>query len=92
MDKLINFKSDNINKLTIYLGSKKGSSYGIEHNIDKIDYKLLRPQTPIKNLYLTGQDITMNGVAGAMGAGILTSYVLSEYNIIDYLKKKPLFI
>ena len=62
-----------------YIGSENGASYGIEHNMDKLDYRVLRPKTIIKNLYLTGQDITMNGVAGAVGSGILTSYSIMNF-------------
>ena len=45
-----------------YLNSKDGCSYGLEHNTDRAsDYVTLRPETPIKGLYLTGQDITSAG-------------------------------
>jgi all-trans-retinol 13,14-reductase len=37
----------------------------------------LRPRTPIKNLYLTGQDIVTCGIGGALMSGLLTAAAIS---------------
>ena len=39
----------------------RGEMYGIEHGPNRFKEKWLKPKTPIKNLYLTGQDITTVG-------------------------------
>ena len=42
----------------------------------------IRPKTPIKNLYLTGQDIRTLGFTGALMSGVLTASVMEEYDTI----------
>ena len=68
-----------------YLNSPHGESYGLQMNkyrsTNAID---LRPETPIKNLYLTGQDICTLGFTGALMSGVLTSNVMEGFdNIYD---------
>jgi len=68
-----------------YLNSEKGSSYGMAATVNrfKIDNATYHPKTPIKNLYLTGQDMCSIGVSGAItGAGFTVSHVLG-YNTFD---------
>ena len=68
-----------------YIGSSNGESYGMDIN----SYRFLKgwdlkPRTPIKNLYLTGQDICTLGFTGAMMSGVLTANVMMGYdNPID---------
>lgn len=43
---------------THYIGAPKGEIYGADHGIARFNPELhatVRPQTPLKNLYLTGQ-------------------------------------
>jgi all-trans-retinol 13,14-reductase len=49
-----------------------GEIYGLEQTPERFEQKWLRPQTPIKGLYLTGADICSAGVAGALFGGVLT--------------------
>ena len=70
-----------------YIGSANGESYGMDIN----SYRFLngwdlKPRTPIKNLYLTGQDICTLGFTGAMMSGVLTANVMMGYdNPIDII-------
>jgi all-trans-retinol 13,14-reductase len=50
---------------------ENGEIYGLAHTPDRFKLPFLRPKTKIKGLKLTGQDITLVGVAGAMLSGIL---------------------
>ena len=70
-----------------YIGSTKGEVYGADMSPSRFQKDdLLRPQTEIEGLYLTGQDITTLGFTGAMMAGILTtSEILGYGNIIDII-------
>lgn len=61
----------------------KGEIYGIDHTPDRFRQKWLRPQTPIKNFYLTGQDICTAGVGGALFGGVLTAASITRRNLVS---------
>ncbi|MBI1321235.1 MAG: NAD(P)-binding protein [Candidatus Hydrogenedens sp.] len=65
-----------------------GEIYGLEHTPERFRQRWLRPRTPIKGLYLTGQDICTAGVAGAMFSGLLTSSVLLGKNMISVIHQR----
>ncbi len=65
-----------------FVNYDQGEIYGIDHTPERFRQKFLRPRTPIKNFYLTGQDIVTAGVAGALFAGVLTASVITKKNII----------
>jgi all-trans-retinol 13,14-reductase len=75
-----------------YLGCLDGEGYGL----DTTDYRYsvaheLRPETPIKNLYLSGQDICTLGFTGALMGGILTAHSILGYgSLIDLLSGRNL--
>lgn len=65
-----------------------GEIYGLDHTPQRFRIKNLRPQTPIKNLYLTGQDVVSVGIGGALIAGALTAQVVSGKNIMSKIAKR----
>ncbi len=65
-----------------------GEMYGIEHTPDRFRQRWLRPQTDIKNMYLTGQDVLTVGVTSAMFSGIVTSSAILKKNLLKELLGK----
>ena len=61
---------------------KEGELYGINHTPKRFQQKWLKPQTNIKNLYLTGQDIVTAGVSAAMMSGVITSSAILKKNLM----------
>eukprot|EP00735_Rhodelphis_limneticus_P004105 TRINITY_DN1565_c0_g1::TRINITY_DN1565_c0_g1_i1::g.28112::m.28112 TRINITY_DN1565_c0_g1::TRINITY_DN1565_c0_g1_i1::g.28112 ORF type:complete len:622 (+),score=202.41,sp/Q5BLE8/RETST_DANRE/38.16/1e-113,NAD_binding_8/PF13450.1/5.1e-12,DAO/PF01266.19/2e-05,DAO/PF01266.19/0.012,FAD_binding_2/PF00890.19/9e-07,Amino_oxidase/PF01593.19/0.00027,Amino_oxidase/PF01593.19/6.1e+02,Thi4/PF01946.12/0.00032,HI0933_like/PF03486.9/0.0063,HI0933_like/PF03486.9/1.7e+03,HI0933_like/PF03486.9/9.8e+02,FAD_binding_3/PF01 len=71
-----------------YLDTPQGSSYGLEHSPDRYSHcGGYGPYTEVDNLYLTGQDIAVNGFAGAAIGGVITAHAVLGYNSVDLLVK-----
>lgn len=59
-----------------------GEIYGLEHTPERMSARWLRAHTPLKNLYLTGQDLLMVGVGGALFSGVVTSVAILRRNVM----------
>lgn len=67
----------------------KGCIYGMHTSPDRFLKKWNQVRTPVKNLYLTGADAAVLGVAGAFTGGLFTSLILlggSSFGLIQYAK------
>ncbi|ORE85272.1 phytoene dehydrogenase-like protein [Oceanococcus atlanticus] len=51
----------------------RGEIYGLDHDPERFKQDWLHPVSPIKNLYLTGQDVVTAGVGGALIGGLMTT-------------------
>lgn len=65
-----------------FVNYNQGEIYGLEHSPDRFASNAIHVKTPIKNLYLTGQDIVSCGVAGALISAVITSTVMTGKNMI----------
>ena len=66
---------------------KKGEIYGLEHTPERFRLKWLRAKTPVKNLYMTGQDVITVGVGGALFSGIIAGAAMMKKNFISKINK-----
>jgi all-trans-retinol 13,14-reductase len=54
----------------------RGEIYGLDHDVQRFRQRWLHPATPVKGLYLTGQDVVTAGVGGALMGGVMTTSAL----------------
>ena len=65
-----------------FINYEKGEIYGLDHSPSRYRQPFLKPKTPIKNFYLTGQDIVTAGVGGALFSGVLSSMTITGKNVL----------
>ena len=56
-----------------FTGHRKGAFYGLEVTPERVLSDALRAKTPIKGLYLAGQDVASPGIPGALWGGLLAA-------------------
>jgi all-trans-retinol 13,14-reductase len=59
--------------MAYFVGRQQGTSYGLETTPRRFLSRSLNVRTPIKGLYLAGQDVVTPGITGAMMGGILAA-------------------
>jgi all-trans-retinol 13,14-reductase len=67
---------------------QKGELYGLEHNTERFTQKFLRIHSPVKKLYMAGQDIITCGIGGAFASGLLTASSMLRRNLQARLPEK----
>lgn len=60
----------------------RGEIYGVDHTPERFKLTWLRPHTPIPGLFLTGQDVVTDGVAGALMGGVLCASAILRRNVM----------
>ncbi|XP_075419189.1 all-trans-retinol 13,14-reductase [Tenrec ecaudatus] len=73
-----------------YLAAPQGACYGADHSLGRLHphtMASLRAQSPIPNLYLTGQDIFTCGLMGALQGAVLCSCAILKRNVYADLQK-----
>jgi all-trans-retinol 13,14-reductase len=70
-----------------FIGSQRGEAYGMSsHEARFANDDWLRPVTPVPGLWMTGQDVAVAGVTGALMAGVLSAMAILGYgSIFDVL-------
>ena len=70
-----------------FINYDKGEIYGLDHSPKRFRQDFLQPRTPIKNLFLTGQDVVTAGVGGALFSGVLTTSAMTNKNLMKKVLK-----
>ena len=73
-----------------YLGTQKGEVYGADHDVKRFSLEAIanmRPDIGVPGLYLTGQDILLCGISGAMYGGLLSAMSITKRNLMADLMK-----
>ena len=63
---------------------QKGELYGLDHTFSRFQSDI-STRGPVKNLFLTGQDVVTCGIGGVLMAGALTSI-----SVLGYLKSRDI--
>jgi all-trans-retinol 13,14-reductase len=66
----------------------RGEIYGLAHTPERFQLRALGTRTPIRGLYLSGQDAAVCGVTGAIAGGILAASAILGRNMLSVVTKK----
>ncbi len=69
-----------------FMNHDKGEMYGVDHSPKRFRQDFLRPHTPIKNLFLTGQDTMVASISGGMMGGVLCASAILKKNILNKMQ------
>jgi all-trans-retinol 13,14-reductase len=70
-----------------FMNYQQGEAYGLAATPERFRLRSLTPQTSIRNLYLTGQDVSTLGVAGALFGGVMTASAVLSRNLMSTVTK-----
>lgn len=56
---------------------------GLSASPERFQQKWLKAETPVRNLYLTGQDVATDGIIGALMGGVLAASRILGKNLIE---------
>jgi len=64
-----------------------GEIYGVASTPERFAVRELGARTPIRGLYLTGQDVSSLGVVGALYGGVISASVALGKNLLSAVSK-----
>jgi all-trans-retinol 13,14-reductase len=70
-----------------FMNYQQGEAYGLAATPERFRLRSLTPHTPVRNLYLTGQDVASLGVAGALFGGVMTASAVLGRNLMSTVTK-----
>jgi all-trans-retinol 13,14-reductase len=71
-----------------YTNHQHGEIYGTSHTPKRFRQDFLKPYTPVKNLFLTGQDTMIASIAGGLMGSVLCASAILKRDVLSQIKKK----
>ncbi len=71
-----------------FSGHRRGEIYGAALDPDRFRQKFLKPITPVKNFFMTGQDAMVASISGGVMGGVLAATAILKKNIIWKITRK----
>jgi all-trans-retinol 13,14-reductase len=70
-----------------FANAPRGEAYGLAHTPIRFESRDLGPRTSIRSLFLTGQDVGMCGVMGALSGALVTVSAMVGRNMFGEVSK-----
>lgn len=70
-----------------YTWHQKGEIYGVAHTPKRFRQRFLKSYTPVKNLFLTGQDAMIASISGGVMGGVLCASAILKKNMLWKIKR-----
>ncbi len=70
-----------------FTNHQHGEIYGLSHTPKRFRQTFLKPHTPIKNLFLTGQDAMIGSIAGGLMGGVLCASALLKKDVLKDIER-----
>jgi all-trans-retinol 13,14-reductase len=70
-----------------FASAPRGEMYGLAHTPVRFESRDLGPGTPVRHLFLTGQDVGMCGVMGALSGAVVTASAMLGRNMFGEVSK-----
>jgi len=70
-----------------FMNYQRGEAYGVSATPARFRLRCLTPHTSVRNLYLTGQDVCLLGVTGALMGGVLTASAVLGRKLLSVVSK-----
>ena len=74
-----------------FIRKEFGDFLGVESSPQRYQQEWLRSTTPIKNLFLSGQDVTSDGMIGALFGGVICASAILGKDMLSEIKNTPDF-
>lgn len=70
-----------------YVNHPHGEIYGAAHTPKRFRQDFLKPYTPVKNLFMSGQDVMVASIAGGLMGGMLCASAILKKDMLGVIKR-----
>jgi all-trans-retinol 13,14-reductase len=71
-----------------FMNYQRGEAYGLSATPARFEMRGLKPQSPIRQLYFTGQDVVSLGVTGALFGGVVCASAILKRNLVSAVAQR----